>query len=191
MRLPLHWLLALPLFLPACKSMHSDDADQSLILLGGEISPGPPGWHNSNPAGAGQVAFTFRGHGSSTGAEIGMQLGFGNTQEAGLDRSFSIGEVFIGPFKEWQFGSRVSLLAGAGLRYAEAETDVAGLYADRRVDGDDSTGVYAHVGLYFRVTQAMSLGADVRWADGWNYHIEGASHDARLTQILYGLRFGF
>ncbi len=182
-------LLACACALAACKSLHSEKAEQAFTVAIGEGSLGSGGWNAFENPWVFSASYTVQAPDWPCAIETGLQLGGAEGPNAVVQRDMELSEFWIGAAKIWGRSSAFRLQAGAGLRFARAELLGPGFIFDEELDTDYSLGLYAHVGGFVHVGGPFSIGLDARWADGEDYSLENQSRDALLTQLLLTLRW--
>jgi opacity protein-like surface antigen len=129
-------------------------------------------------------------------APIGWELGLSYSSEdesaGGISVEVTGLELYGGVRKTWETGSgRLRPYLGGGLSAlnGEIEASISGDGSDS--DDDTSLGAYLHGGVRFQATDAVSLGADLRYRLGTDFDIDGLDIDSDFFQMAVTLGFSF
>ena len=185
--------LSLLLLLAAsCRSAPPDPARDfrgSITAGFGSGSLGNGGWNGYDDPWVFSAALT--GAKKDWPVDFEMQLQYGEASGPTLPerRDVELAEIALGAARTWPLGPSFFLVGGGGLRFVDVRVMKPAFIFDDVAGHEVSPGLYAHGGLYYRLSPGLGIGADLRWADGTNVHIEGVSRDTQLVQLSFGLRW--
>lgn len=190
MRLALAVLLAL--LASSCRTPPPDPARefQGSITAGfGHGSLGNGGWSGFDDPFLFSASMTARKKDWPVEFELQLQYGQADGPTLPERRDVELAELALGTARSWPLGSSFFLEGGGGLRFVDVRVLEPAFIFDDVAGHEISPGLYAHGGIFYRLSPGLAFGADLRWADGTNVHIEGISRDTQLVQLTFGLRW--
>ncbi len=185
-------ILLLALLASSCRSAPLDPAREfhgSVTALLGNASLGQHGWDGYDDPWALSASFTGQRKDWPVAVEFQTQYAQSNGPTTPERRDAEFKEFALGAARVWPLGSSVFVQAGGGLRIVDVLVTKPGFIFDDTAGHEVSPGLYLHAGIFYTIGPGLAFGADLRWADGTDVHIEGISRDTQLTQFALGLRW--
>ena len=129
---------------------------------------------------------------------VHLELGaFGSSNEEEIDffgtdvtLTGAVGEFTFGVNKPWQPGENVRTFVGGGLAAVSASAEVDTPFGDED-DDDDSFGLYAHGGAFWRLGPRFNIGVDGRLLAGTDVTLFDDEGDADYFQVGLILGWGW